>query len=202
MKIAREDLPRLRLPMAVMVILAAIGIAAIIAAEHYYALEYKQRQISLAERRAAQERVAKVAEEEREIRENLVHYRKLVERGIAGPERRLDWIDAITAIKNARRLFEIRYAIEPQRVLDYPGTASKGSARFMVSRMKLEMLLLHEGDLLTFLADLNAAGNAYVSVRGCEITRVEPGAPGRTVSPKLRATCDIDLITLSQEKTT
>lgn len=202
MKLAREDLRRLRLPMAATVILAAIGIATLLVTEHYYSLESKQREISLAERKAAQERVAKVAEEEREIRENLVHYRKLVERGIAGPERRLDWIDAITAIKNTRRLFEIRYAIEPQRVLDYPGAASKSSARFMASRMKLEMALLHEGDLLTFLADLNAARTAYVSVRGCDITRAAPGAPSRTISPKLRASCEIDLITLSQEKAT
>jgi hypothetical protein len=198
----REDLRRLRLPIAAMAILAAIGIAAILVTEHYYILESKQREASLADRKAAQERVAKVAEEEREIRENLVHYRKLIERGIVGPERRLDWIDAITAIKNERRLFEIRYAIEPQRVLDYPGTASKGSARFMVSRMKLEMQLLHEGDLLNFLADLNAAGKAYVSVRGCDIQRAEPGAPGRTISPRLRASCSIDLVTLSQETAT
>jgi len=201
-KLAREDLRRLRLPMAAVVVLAAIGIATIIVSEHYYSLASKQRASSLAERKAAQERVAKVAEEEREIRENMLRYQKLVERGMVGPEHRLDWIDAITAIKNARRLFEIRYAIEPQRALDYPGTASKANAGFMVSRMKLEMLLLHEGDLLKFLADLNAAGKAYVSVRSCSITRAEQGGPSRTISPRLQANCTVDLITLREGRTT
>ncbi|MBI2320445.1 MAG: hypothetical protein HYU75_26445 [Betaproteobacteria bacterium] len=200
MKLAREDLRRLRLPTAAAIVMALIGAASILVTERYYSLELRQREISFADRKAAQERVAKVAEEEREIRVNLVRYRELVDRGMVGPERRLDWIDAITGIKNSRRLFEIRYAIEPQRSLDYPGMAAKGGAGFMVSRMKLEMMLLHEGDLLGFLADLNAAGKAYVSVRGCDITRAEQGAASRTISPKLRASCVVDLITLPEGK--
>ncbi len=199
MKLGRHDLRRLRLPIALALLLAAIGIGTTLATDHYLSLERRQREASLTERKQAQERVAKVAEEEREIRENLIGYQQIIERGMIGPERRLDWIDTITAIKNNRKLFEIRYAIEPRRVLDYPGTTWKGNAHFMVSRMKLEMSLLHEGDLLGFLNDLKAAGNAFVSVRGCDVARTEKGAVGRQISPKLRASCTIDFITLSQE---
>ena len=201
MKIARQDLRRLRLPLAATLVLAAAGAAVVLVTQYYHSLGVQQRQGPLAERKAAQDRVAKVEEEERDIRGNLVHYRKLVEHGIVGPEHRLDWIDAIAAIKNARRLFEIRYAIEPQRPLDYPGIATKGSAAFMVSRMKLDMLLLHEEDLLGFLADLNAAAKAYVSVRNCSVTRAQEGAPTRTIGPKLRAACTVDLITLREGTT-
>lgn len=202
MIIAREDVKRLRLPLAAALMLAAAGAATIMVTQHYYSIDSQKREATLAERKAAQDRVAKVEEEERDIRANLVHFQELVKRGIVGPERRLDWIDAIAGIKNARRLFEIRYAIEPQRPLDYPGVTAKGNAGFMVSRMKLEMLLLHEEDLLGFLADLNASGKAYVSVRNCSVLRAEQGAPSRTITPKLRADCTIDLITLREGTTT
>ena len=200
MKIAREDLRRLRLPLVIAVVLASIGVALVLASENSLSKEQQLKEAAVAARKAAQDRVSKVSEEEREISENLVHYQKLVERGIVGQERRLDWVDAITAIKNTRRLFEIRYEIEAQRALDYPGLGAKGPAGFMLSRMKLTMQLLHEEDLLNFLADLNAAGNSYISVRSCSVSRNDPGAPSRTLTPRLRANCVVDLITLREGK--
>jgi len=200
-KLAREDLRRLRLPLAAALILATAGSprswrpALLLAGERTAGCHARRAQGGPGPRH-------EVEEEERDIRENLVHYRDLVKRGIVGPERRLDWIDAITGIKNARRLFEIRYAIEPQRPLDYPGVATKGNAGFMVSRMKLDMLLLHEEDLLGFLADLNASGKATSRCATAASQRAEQGAPSRTITPKLRANCTIDLITLRGGATT
>ena len=200
MKLAREDFRRLRLSMAVAAVLAALGAAAIVAAEAQLSQEKKLGEAAMTERKAAEERVSKVSVEEREIRENLVHYQKLVERGMIGPERRLDLIDAITRIKTARRLYEIRYQIDAQGPLDYPGVNAKGSNAFMVSRMNLNMQLLHEEDLVNFLADLNAVGKSYVSVRSCSVTRNPPGQPSRTLTPRLRAACVVDLITLRETK--
>jgi hypothetical protein len=65
--------------------------------------------------------------------------------------------------------------------------------------MRLELALLHEGDLLGFLEDLRAAGNAYVSVQKCTVIRSAVGgqAPGvATLTPRLRAECLVDLITI------
>jgi hypothetical protein len=60
------------------------------------------------------------------------------------------------------------------------------------------MLLLHEGDLMNFLADLQAGIKAHVSVRNCIVTRRERGAaPGATtLQPRLRAECQVDLISV------
>jgi hypothetical protein len=58
------------------------------------------------------------------------------------------------------------------------------------------MALLHEEDLLRFLADLRASGNAYYSVKKCLVTRSGQAATGTTLTPRLRADCSIDLITV------
>jgi len=192
-KIARDDLKRLRMPLALAVVLLALGAASLVVSEHYRDEAKKARDVTRMSRVAAQERVSKVSEEEREIRENLVYYERMRRSGMLGEQSRFDWIESIAKIKNDRKLFEIKYGIEPQKPLDYPGIVATGTADFVVSRMKLEMLLLHEEDLLNFLADLEAAGKAYVSVRHCTVSRIERAA---ALQPRLRADCQVDLVSV------
>jgi hypothetical protein len=203
MKIAREDFSKLHVPAAIGLALVALGVASIVAANQYQGRASAVRDAAKTQRLAAQQRVAKVSEEEREIRESLVFYQKMQQQGMIGAENRLDWIDAIAKIKADRKLFEIKYNIDAQRPLDYPGITQSKPAQFFVSRMKLDMLLLHEEDLLNFLSDLRATGRFHVSVRHCTVSRVERGAAQPASNgPRLRSDCQIDLITLREGNAT
>jgi len=62
--------------------------------------------------------------------------------------------------------------------------------------MRVQLALLHEGDLLRFLADLRESGNAYYAVRRCALTRTGQAATGTSIAPRLRAECDIELVTM------
>jgi hypothetical protein len=195
--IRRDDLKRLRGPLAVALLMAAAGAAALVVSQSYLDAAKRTRDTTRASRVAAQERVLRVSEEEREIRESLVDYERMRENGMLNEQNRIEWIESIARIKNGRKLFEIRYRIEAQRPLDYAGVTSSG-ADLVVSRMKLDMLLLHEEDLLNFLADLQAAKKAYVSVRKCAVTRLERGLgqSTTTLQPRLQAACEVDLISV------
>jgi hypothetical protein len=199
--VIRQDFKSLRLAIAAAGMLVLVGSGLVAGTQYYLSEARKAWEAARLQRQQAQQRLAQVAEEEKEIRENLVHYRRMMEHGMGSEENRLDLIDAIARIKNERRLFEIRYNIEAQKPLDYPGIVRATPVDFVGSRMKLEMLLLHEEDLLKFLTDLDATGKAYVSVRQCSVLRVDRGgvAPGSVV-PRLRSECLIDLIALKQVK--
>jgi len=67
---------------------------------------------------------------------------------------------------------------------------------FFASAMKVEIALLHEGDLLGFLRELRDSGNAYYSVKRCAINRTGSAPTGASIVPRLRAECEIDLITI------
>jgi hypothetical protein len=67
---------------------------------------------------------------------------------------------------------------------------------FLASTMRVQLALLHEEDLLRFLADLRASGNAYYSVKNCSLARTGRTPTGATITPRLRAQCEIDLITV------
>ncbi|MGB5079175.1 MAG: hypothetical protein WBO23_00350 [Burkholderiales bacterium] len=200
MKIARGDLNKLRLPLALAIALLALGAASVITSEYYLDEARQAQSASRLGRVAAQERVSRVAEEEREIREHLLSYEQMRRSGMVGDQSRLDWIESIARIKKDRKLIEIKYTIEAQKPLDYPGIVGASAGEFVMSRVKLEMLLLHEGDLLDFLADLRAAGKAHVSVRSCTVSRMERGAAPAALQPRLQAECQVDLVSIREIK--
>jgi len=68
------------------------------------------------------------------------------------------------------------------------------------STLKVELALLHEGEQLGLLEDLRASGHAYYAVRQCSLARTADAVPAATVAPRLRAACQIDLITLANGK--
>ena len=202
MKLGASDLKRLRLPLAAFVVLALAGVASYFAAGDYLQETKKLGVTTTAQRAEVQTKLASANEEEREIKANLQQYQALAARGILGEEKRLDWIDTITAIKNERRLFNIGYSIEPQKELDYPGFAPGGGVKFEFSRVKIEMQLLHEEDLLNFIDDLAKRGRSYLAVRSCDVQRIDRGSSGAgtTLAPRLQASCVFDLITIRHNK--
>src|SRR5688500_6690267 len=119
-----------------------------------------------AERSQTAERLARIAEEEREVKEKLAVYQHLKRLNILGEERRLEWADTMTRIRAQRELLDLRYRVERQRPLvSLPGKPA--SVDFYASSMRVELALLHEEDLLRFLSDLRGSGNAYYVVRRC-----------------------------------
>jgi hypothetical protein len=192
------DIKKLVLPFAMAAALIAAGVALIWYVDRQLA-EANTRFASVkSDRVQARERLERISEEERDVKERIEVYRRLRALRIIGKERRLDWVDAIQRIRTSREMLDVRYKIDPQRVLvSLPG--KPGTVDFNVSSMRLELALLHEGDLLGFLDDLRDAGGAYVSVKRCVVTRSgsagqPPGAA--TLTPRLRAECQIDLITV------
>jgi hypothetical protein len=92
------------------------------------------------------------------------------DQGYIGPEKRLDWIETLARIKTSRRIFRLDYEFAPQRPADaaiLPGGAAAGGFEIMASQMKLQLQLLHEGELLAFMAELRESVQALIQVRSC-----------------------------------
>jgi hypothetical protein len=200
MKFRTKDMKRLGLPAATCVALALAGAACAFAADRYLQ-ETKQRGAAItAQRTEVQGKLDRANDEEREIKANLQQYQALAARGVTGEEKRIDWVDTLTAIKNERRLFNISYNIDRQRELDYPGLGAGSGVYFMGSRVRMSVQLLHEEDLLNLVDDLVARSRLYVSVRACNIQRTNRATGGAVLVPRLQADCAIDLITIRHSK--
>jgi hypothetical protein len=200
MKLPPKTGQRLLGPGLAAVALIAAGAAAVAATSQLLTAARAERQAARAERTSEQDKLTRTTDEAREIAERLVSYRQLVERGVVGEERRFDWIDRINAIKAARKLPEVKYSIGPQRAADYPGVAAAGEIEVRASPMQLTLGLLHEEDLFRFIGDLRNELSALVVVRTCTIERTGEPAKARGLGPRLRAVCEVDLVTIRDKR--
>ena len=190
----REEWKKMALPLLAAVVLAAVGAALIAGAGESLARARQELGAARDERKQSAERLSRISEEEREVSEKLDVYRRLLELGVLGPERRLEWADTMNRIRTQREI-DVRYRVERQRLLvSAPGKPAP--VDFYASTMKVELALLHEEDLLRFLADLRASGNAYYSVQKCALTRTGVAPAAANLSARLRGECDIDLVTI------
>lgn len=195
MSFSREELKKLALPLIVCLALLAGGVALIWSAKSSLSAAQRALARAQAERVLNTERLARIAEEEREVKEKLEVYQHLKRLHILGEENRLEWADAMTRIRAQRELLDLRYRVERQRTLaSFAGKPA--SVDFRASTMKVDLALLHEEDLLRFLADLRSSGNAFYAVRRCAVSRTGQSSNGQSIAPRLRADCEIDLITV------
>jgi hypothetical protein len=195
MNLTREEWRKLALPLVAAVVLLGAGLALIVSAGASRAGAQRQLTQAQDERKQNTERLARIAEEEREVSEKLDVYKQLKRLNILGEERRLEWADAITRIRTERELLDLSYRVERQKLLkSLPG--KPGSVEFYASTMNVTLDLLHEEDLLRFLGDLRNSGNAYFVVKACNVQRTGQAATGTTITPRLRAQCEIDLVTV------
>jgi len=195
MNTTSPEFKRLVLPIAAFVLLVGAGVALILWSHQVLVGAKRQLSIVSAERAKNSERLLRIADEEREVKEKIAVYRQLAALGILGREHRLEWADAIKRIRAQRGLIDLRYRVAPQRSLvSVPG--KPGTIDFYASTMTVTLALLHEEDLFGFLNDLRASGNAYYAVRSCTLSRTGVPPTAASLAARVNATCDIDLITI------
>ena len=155
MKLDANDLKRLQWGIALLIILSLIGGGAVWTTEQMKKSSNMALLSANAARKDVQIKLARAREEQQELTEKLNRFQALKTRGYIGPEQRLNWIDVIARIKAARQIGKLDYEFAPQRQVDasiLPGGASAGGFEIMSSQMRLSIHLLHEGELLDFLA--------------------------------------------------
>jgi hypothetical protein len=151
-------------------------------------MEQKQRN-----RDIVYSRYAHVDNEKRDIRNFQPHYIELLNRGLIGAERRLEWVDAIRQAQEQRKLPPLSYEIEPQQVVRLESALDLGDYQLHGSRMRLHMDLLHEMDLFNFFDDLSQRN--FFAVQDCSLKRLGRAA-GSLDGPTLGADCTLNWITL------
>lgn len=140
--------------------------------------------------------------EKQEIRAYEPQFLALRQRGLIGEENRLAWIDAIRRSQEQRKLLPISYDISPQQTLPVPLPMVMGQYHLRGSRMRLQMDLLHEMDLLNLFDDLRQAG--YFAVQACTLKRHGAAAAGTgnavatgATAPALGAECELLWLTVN-----
>lgn len=199
MKLNAQDKRKLNIPVLSLVLAFASAVAMGYLANQRF--EKSQQQYSQAETElnAAKQRYLSSGQEKMLIESYLPKYQRLIEEGFVGEERRIEWVEHLREIHNTHKLFGIDYSIGVQEKYAPQFLPNLGSFVLERSVMKLDLAMLHEGDLINLLNDLKTRETAPAVVRDCEIVRVgNAQANSRDLVPRMQAKCEIDWLTVKE----
>jgi hypothetical protein len=202
MTLTQQDWRKLRMPIlglgAAMVI---VGLLVSLADQYYskYTALLQKQELALNQ---ARQKFQSSGLEKETIMQYLPVYNELLETGFIGEERRIEWIERLRQIHAQHKLFNIDYQIGLQE--NYKPSFIPNMGNFVLHRsiMKLNLDMLHEGDILNLLDGLHEQTTPFI-VRDCEISRpVGAVVNSKNIAANLRATCEIDWLTLRDPQLT
>ena len=151
-----------------------------------------ERDAAAARKSEIERRLSQVRTEEQEIKARTEQYRQMELAGVIGQEKRLEWTELLRDLQHQLRLPGMSYEFGPQVALDALPDTAYG---FYSSQLKIQLRLLHEEDLLNFIARLQHEAKALVLLRNCKVARLAPAAAGNSAA-RLSAECTMEWITL------
>ena len=120
-------------------------------------------------------------------------YRELQSLGFVGRESRLDWIETIRLAAKGLDLPNVSYSLEPQLEVIRPVETTSPDAEIQIylSKLELELGLVHELDLLRFFQRLEDEAPGLMKVDQCDITRQQGSEQKLVAETNLVASCSL-----------
>jgi hypothetical protein len=143
------------------------------------------------------QRYLSVDEEEKTFREQRPKFMALQQRGIVGPENRLNWLEVLLKAGKAIKLPQLNYQIAAQAPYTPPFALNTGAFQIYSSAMKLDLGLLHEGDFLSLLEALDKQADGLYSVSKCSFTRTEAVIQMLANRKNIGASCELQWYTIN-----
>lgn len=117
-------------------------------------------------------------------------YLELVRNNIVGEEDRLDWLENIQAIANARNMPSVKYDLSSQRLVeDKTGQHRAQGLKIYRSDMTLDMKMAHEGDLFAVLNTLREKAKGLFVVDQCNIEKTTKASKSGNIN--MSARCEL-----------
>lgn len=159
---------------ALIAMVVSVVVSGTLVGTSYYFWEKVDKSYSrvLVELRKVRDRFHQVDEEEEMIAAYLPRFQALEGEGIIGREHRLNWIESLREASQRKRLPALSFVIDSQEAFDpeFP-LAESDVFEVYTSEMQLDMGLLHEGDLLSLLRELERDAKGLFSVASCRMLR-------------------------------
>lgn len=144
------------------------------------------------------QRYLAVDQEENMINQYYPQYVELLEQGIIGREQRLNWIEVLRAFGEETRLPMLNYNISSQDEYTFEYPLQLGNFKIFSSSMKLDLKLLHEGDLINLLDSIDKNSLGLSSVDNCKLVRSQNVLKMDGKNPNVTASCEIRWFTIKK----
>lgn len=197
MKLSQPDILKLRTPIVILGVVLISMVMLVWLTESHKQDTARKLLIQKEQLTQAEQKFRTSGQEKETIIKYLPEYQRLIDIGFIGQEKRLEWVDSLRRIHKDHKLFNISYSINPQEAYKINLVPNLGAFTLNRSMMKLELSMLHEGDLLTLVELLAKEQGSPFILSDCELTRTAVVNPN-SFAPNMLGLCDIDWLTLRE----
>ena len=188
----------LRGSVVLLVVSVVVGVAILSGSYYFWGAMSKEFDRQHRQLQGVRRKYHTVDEEERIIETFLPRYQALEQEGIIGREYRLDWIEKLRDASKALKLPSLVYDIETQEAFEPTIPVQDGKFKVFVSRMNLQLGLLHEEDLLRLLQNLDKNVAGLYSVSRCSVSRTRLEFQKSPTEQNLTANCTLNWFTVKE----
>jgi len=201
MKFAKSDFPLLRWNLMAIAVSLLASTTVLYISGKYAEKTQKDLRAAQSQLNDARNRLNTAFEDQKNMAIYADEYRALVERKIIGDDHRLDWMEGMEKIRQQNLIVDFRYSIAPQKIYVSQPAINSGNFDIHYSEMKLQIDLLHEGQLLDFFSALRKQINGQYQLESCVLKRAAGNdADGTTIAAHIQAECNGGWITLKNRK--
>ncbi len=143
------------------------------------------------ERLSLRARKHEATEQLRVLDTMLDRYHQLVQFGTFKPDTRLEWIENIEEAGFSKRIPTTTYTLQARASHPLPGNHTAAGLGFYKTNIKLDMMMLHEGDLVSSYDYFSGSQLGLFSFEKCDVKRVADQINETTLEPLLSASCEI-----------
>ncbi|MBL4782337.1 MAG: hypothetical protein JKX92_08850 [Porticoccaceae bacterium] len=161
---------------------------------------YKQKQLDEEKNinsrmRSLQVNIANIALDKILIKDYQSSHKNLTDKGFFDKEKRLAWIEQLQLTADRLGLLDLRYQINSQSEVAQDIFSTPPGVRLFKSRLNFQTRLLHEGDLVSLIADLQSHHSGLLVVEHCKLSR-HSGRDNHSIKPgknryNFHGLCDI-----------
>lgn len=198
MKLSTADIPLLR--WNILTLCAAFLACAIMlyTSNQYAAKTVRDRRAAQNQLNDARNRLQAAQEDQQNMASYAEEYATLKKFRVIGDDQRLDWMEGLEKIRQQRLVSDFRYTIAPQKVYVTQAPIASGNFDIHYSETRLQLDLLHEGQLLDFFSALRTQIKGWYQLEGCTLQRIgnDENTADRGTAPRIKAECSGGWITL------
>ncbi len=169
--ITKEGFSTLRF--AYVVVVGGIGVALFLTGGSYLYWQAEKANNVISQRALSemQARLASAKRERDDLRNSEDTYKALTGRGVFIPEKRLDFLDAMDALKSRHNIVSLEFKIGPQRQLKLAGGTAITAVDALGSRIQFKASAIHDGDMVAFLDEFPRLQRGVFPIDRCLLKR-------------------------------
>ncbi|HEU0186850.1 MAG TPA: hypothetical protein VFR06_03035 [Gallionellaceae bacterium] len=178
MTFASSDFAHIRLSLITFLAVLAIGGSAVYFAQSMADSAHRARQDAQRQLTEARNKYNVARDDRDNLSTYAAEYDSWVKRKVIGDELRLDLIEDLEALRKQNLVLDFKYTIAPQQAYKPEPALDSSNFELRQSGMKLQLELLHEGQLINFFDSLNKRTKGWFMLDDCALSRANiPSSP-------------------------